>query len=244
MNQRQFHVAMRISGRGVAYSALRRCQSETKANMPLAVFSHTGPDETRTYRVDPEPGAMAATRRAGRHPLRDLEVREAVPDTGVVDAEYSEVFWLNLGHVRFVGDGEGAALQVVEPRRVHRPARETPVARRAGVIALADIGVALGRRPVRRKTLVAGELGRGGLSRGKLEDISGIGRVVEVSVEPPLVEVHVHEGCDGAVVVWERLLGDVETVHTRMENGWKETFSQRRIQEASTPTDVGRCEGK
>lgn len=38
-----------------------------------------------------------------------------------------------------------------------------------------------------------------------------------MSVEPPLVEVHVHEGCDGAVVVWERLLGDVETVHTGME---------------------------
>ena len=65
--------------------------------------------------------------------------------------------------------------------------------------------------------LVTGKLGCGGLANRKLEDVSSVGGVVEVSVEPPLIEVHVHKGSDGTVVVWERLLRDVETVHTRVE---------------------------
>jgi hypothetical protein len=42
-------------------------------------------------RVDPEPGADASARRAGRHPSRDLEVGQAVEDTRVVDTEHGKV---------------------------------------------------------------------------------------------------------------------------------------------------------
>ena len=89
---------MRISG-GVTYSVLRRCQSETEPTIPLATLFNTGPNKMNTYRVDPEPGAVAASGRTGWHPFWDLEVREAGPDAGLVDAEYREVFWLNLGHI-------------------------------------------------------------------------------------------------------------------------------------------------
>lgn len=126
-------------------------------------------------RVDPKPGAVATSGRAGRHPIRDLEVCEAVPNARLVDTEYGEVFWLNLGHVRFVCDGERAALQVVETGRVHRTAREGVSA--AGIVAIPHIA-ARGGLEERRLALVTGELGCGGFPCGKLEDVAGVGRIV------------------------------------------------------------------
>ena len=67
--------------------------------MSLAVLFQTHLNKTNTYRMDPKPGAVATSGRAGRHPLWDLEVREARPDASLVNAEDSEVLGLNLGHV-------------------------------------------------------------------------------------------------------------------------------------------------
>ena len=99
---------------------------------------------------------------------------------------------------------------------MHRAAREAAVIGRARVIALADVGAALGRRPPRRDALVARELRDGRLPRGEREDVAWVGRVVEVSVEPPLREGVVLERGDGAVVVGEGRVGHVEAVHRRM----------------------------
>ena len=88
----------------------------------------------------------------------------------------------------------------------------------AGIVTIPHVA-ARGGLEERCFALVTRKLGRGGLACGQLEDIPRVGRVVEVSVEPPLAEVHVHERCDGAIVVRERLLGDVEAVHTGVKNG-------------------------
>ena len=43
-----------------------------------------------------------------------------------------------------------------------------------------------------------------------------------MAVEPPLVEVHVHEGRDGAVVVRKRLLGDIKAIHAGMPDRYED----------------------
>ncbi len=90
-------------------------------------------------RVDPEPSAVASVLRARRHPRGNLKIREPSPYAGLVDAEDSEVLRLDLRHVRFVRDGQRAALEVVEVHRMHRPAGEAAIGRRAWVVTLAHV---------------------------------------------------------------------------------------------------------
>ena len=89
---------------------------------------------------------------------------------------------------------------------------------RAGVVALPDIA-ALRSVEVGRRTLAARDLGRGRLTGGELEEIARVGRMVEMAVEPPLVKGVVDERSNRPVIVRERLAGDVEPVHARMEDG-------------------------
>ena len=160
---------------------------------------------------------MAAIFGTRRHPLGNLELRLAGPDTGVVDAEHGKVLRLDLRHVRLVRDRERAASEVVEAQRVHCTIRKAATGAR--VVAVAKVDGALGRSKVRRLGLVACEFGGGWLPRVKLEKVSGVRRMIKVTMEPPLVEGHVQEGRHGAVVVWIGLVGDVETVHTGVPEG-------------------------
>ena len=55
------------------------------------------------------------------------------------------------------------------------------------------------------------------LSGRQIEEISRIGWVIEMAVEPPLVEGIVDEGCHRSIVVWEGFKRDVESPHSRCE---------------------------
>ena len=173
---------------------------------------------------------MTPSLRTWRHPLRDLKVREPMPHTRVVHAEHCEVLRPDLVHIALVCDGESAPLKIVESRRVHRSAREAPVARRAGIIALGDVSVALRRCPVRRKALVTRELRCRGLASREFEDVSWVGRVTEMAMKPPLLEGVPLEGRNRAIVIREGLLGDIETVHAGMPDrcNWS-AFRDRRV---------------
>jgi len=88
---------------------------------------------------------------------------------------------------------------------------------RAGIVSLPDIA-ALGRIPVGGRALVAGELGGGRLTGRELKEVAGVGWMIEMTVEPPLVKSVIGQRSDGPIVVRIRLGGDVEPVHARMVN--------------------------
>ena len=158
--------------------------------------------------MDPEPRADTATRWARGHPLWDLEVREAVPHAGLVDTEDGEVLRLDVRDVGLVRDRERAALEVVEASGVDGGDGRA----RARVVAVLDVASGVGREE-RGGALVARDLRRDGLAGGELEDVALVRRVVEVPVEPPLVEGVFLEGGHGPVVVRERLHRHVESPH-------------------------------
>ena len=64
--------------------------------------------------VDPEPSTDASTRGARRHSRRDLEVGKAMPHTGVVHAEHSKIFWLDLPYIRLVRNSKATACDIVD----------------------------------------------------------------------------------------------------------------------------------
>lgn len=67
--------------------------------------------------------------------------------------------------------------------------------------------------------LVAGYLHGNILTCRELEDVFWVRWVAKMVVEPPFVERQVYEGNDGAVVVGERLGGDVVPEHGRVPDG-------------------------
>lgn len=54
------------------------------------------------WRMDPEPRTDAPSWRTRWHTIGHLEIRETSPDAGVVDAENSEVFGLDVRNVVLV----------------------------------------------------------------------------------------------------------------------------------------------
>ena len=84
------------------------------------------------------------------------------------------------------------------------------------IISLSDIA-SRRRCKVRSGALVARDLGSCRLTSGKIEKVSRVGWMVEMTVKPPLGEGVVDERSDGSVVVRVSLLGHVEPVHARME---------------------------
>ena len=60
------------------------------------------------------PSTDAAVFWAGRHILGDLEDGGDGPNALMVDAEDGQILGLDAVHVRSVGNGEGATLQVVD----------------------------------------------------------------------------------------------------------------------------------
>ena len=52
---------------------------------------------------------------------------------------------------------------------------------------------------------------------GQIEEISGMRRVIEVAVEPPLLKGIVGQRCHGSIIVWECFEGDIESPHSRGE---------------------------
>jgi len=64
--------------------------------------------------VNPEPGAMAPSRRTWWHVCGDLEISEPCPHTRVVHAENGKVLGLNSCDIGLVGDGESTSSQIVK----------------------------------------------------------------------------------------------------------------------------------
>ena len=64
--------------------------------------------------VDPEPCAMAPSRRARRHSCGDLEIGEPGPYTRLVYAEDDKVLGFDGSDIGLVGNSEGASSQIVE----------------------------------------------------------------------------------------------------------------------------------
>ena len=116
------------------------------------------------------------------------------------------------------------------------------------VVSLSDVS-AFGRLEEGSGALVTRELGGGRLAGGELEEIAGVGWMAEMAVEPPLVKGHVDERSDRSVVVRERLGGDIESIHARMENRCDKLGSNEKDGKGKTLTDMSlhvssRDEGK
>lgn len=54
----------------------------------------------------------------------------------------------------------------------------------------------------------------------QIEEISRIRLILEMAVEPPLVEGKVGERCYGSIIVWECFGGDIESPHGRGDYGY------------------------
>ena len=168
--------------------------------------------------MDPKEGANTHVVRTRGHPLGDTKVGVSVPDTRLVDAEDDKVLGCDLGDVALVCDGQGAALDVIETGGVVL-GRGVAGAGIVGVVWVLDVAARGGGVPEGGSALVAGYLGGDVLASRELKDVLGVGRVAEMVVEPPLVEVEVHERGDGAVVVAKRRAADVEPEHGRVPEG-------------------------
>ena len=185
----------------------------------------------KTYRVDPEPSAVTPILRTRRHPCGDLEVRKPRPHTRLVDAKDGEILGLDLRHVTLICDRERAAFQIVEPVGMHsRIGERSVVVSGARVVAFLEVKPAIfGLRGEERcMRFVTCEFRGGSLAYGQFEEISRIGRIVEVSVEPPLVEGHVLKRRHGTVVIVGDVLtirvGPVEAVHAGVEHSYQTTY--------------------
>lgn len=62
--------------------------------------------------MNPKEGTNAHIIGTRGHLFWDTEISVATPDTGLIDGEDSKVGGLDLGDVAFVGNTEGAALDV------------------------------------------------------------------------------------------------------------------------------------
>ena len=146
--------------------------------------------------MNPEPRADAPASRARRHPLWNLEVREAIPNARVIHTEYSEVLRLNLSNITLVRNAQRTAVEVIDASGMvfaHG-------ASWARIITILDV-TAWGGRKVRGGALIACKFCCSGLASWKLEEVAGVWWVIQMSVEPPFVESHVHEGSHRTVVI-------------------------------------------
>ena len=84
---------------------------------------------------------------------------------------------------------------------------------RTRIVILPKAKTSICRRTIRGSAFIASQFRGRRFSSGQFEDISGVGRVIEVAVEPPLFEGVIGEGRYWSVVVWEGLEGDVEAPH-------------------------------
>ena len=85
-----------------------------------------------------------------------------------------------------------------------------------GIVSLPDIA-ALGIIEIRSGTLIARKLCGSGFTSGELEEITLVGWMAEMTVEPPLFKSQIEERSDRSIVVREGFPGHVEPVHARME---------------------------
>jgi len=155
---------------------------------------------TSIGRMDPEPSAGTLAFGAGRHISGNFKLGEALPNTSLVDGEDDEVLGLDVLDLGggSVGDGEGAAFDVVDVLRVEFER----VVSGTDIITGADIATRI--RGVRgRGTLVASDFDKSLASSGELEVVSGMRRHVDMrSMHPPAIVAAkraLHEGILGLV---------------------------------------------
>ena len=86
---------------------------------------------------------------------------------------------------------------------------------RTGVIVRTKTNASIRGCTVRCSAFIASQFCSCWLTGRQIEEISRMGRVIEVTVEPPLVEGIVGEGRHRSIVVWEGLKRDVESPHRR-----------------------------
>jgi len=173
----------------------------------------------RVDAVDPAPAAQASLRRTRGQVARDLEVDVLEPGTSVVDADDGElqlawtdpcaysrptyIFRLDLVLVALVCDRQPASLDILRVwraplvRGVHSPnAAGRPLA-----VARINARLLVRDPPQLGQCLVTGHLAMVCPARGEGHEFARSGRFVDVSMEPPLVEVEVHERQDGLRLV-------------------------------------------
>ena len=84
-----------------------------------------------------------------------------------------------------------------------------------GVIVRTKTNASIRGCTVRCSAFIASQFCSCWLTGRQIEEISRMGRVIEVTVEPPLVEGIIGEGRHRSIVVWEGLKRDVESPHRR-----------------------------
>ena len=84
---------------------------------------------------------------------------------------------------------------------------------RTGVVIRAKTSTSIRSSAIRGGAFVAGQFRLCWFPGGQVEEHSGVRRVIEVAMEPPLVEGIVGEGCHRPVIVRKRLHGDVKSPH-------------------------------
>lgn len=144
---------------------------------------------TRVGRVDPEPGAVADSLGARRHVSGDVEDVLREPGASMVGAENGKVLRLDVVHIGLVNNANAATRHVTEASSMDGRVRGAATAGFAGPIS--QVGAAVVTGKVGRPALVASDFDGGTASSWELEDIAIMRRVLDVVVEPPLLEGHV-----------------------------------------------------
>lgn len=127
----------------------------------------------------------------------------------MVNAENGQILRFDAVYVGSVRNGEGTTLQVIDAVSVELGKRVTW----ARIISLANIGASLGCGPPLGGSLVASQLGHGGTAGGEFEKVARVGGVLQVCVEPPLLESVLLKRCHRPVVVGEILHTNIEPPH-------------------------------
>ena len=92
---------------------------------------------------------------------------------------------------------------------------------RTRIIIRPETNTSIRRCTVRCGTFVTSQFRGCRFPGGQREDIPGIGRAVEVTVEPPLVKGVVDEGRHGSIIVWECFERNVEPPHSGCEHRYE-----------------------
>jgi hypothetical protein len=85
------------------------------------------------------------------------------------------------------------------------------------IIGISDITTWIGSKKG-SGAFVTSDFGDSWVSSWEFEDVSWVRRVSQMIVEPPFLEIHVFDGCNGSIVIGKGLLGNIEPEHTRMEH--------------------------
>lgn len=134
-----------------------------------------------SYRMDPKPSTSTTTFRTRRHLFRNCKVRKPRPHTRLIHTKHSEILRSHLANIAFVRNRQCAPFHIVESSCVKFCYGATGT----NVIALLNVSTWV-RCEEGRSTFVACCFESGWLASGKLKDIFGVRREIQMTMEPPL----------------------------------------------------------